>query len=124
MRPAPTSSQQCTDGVRRHLPRENRRSTVRYALRAKVIGTWTGHDAIGHQLCGYTRDISPGGAYILSTALPALGESVRMSIHLPMFDGEARVPCIDVTGRVLRVDKVGEHSGFSVRNERVILCSA
>ena len=124
MRPAPTSSQQYTNGVRIHVSGENRRSAVRYALRAKVIVTWTGDDGIGHKLCGYTRDISPGGAYILSTALPALGEFVRMSIHLPMFDGEARVPRIDVTGRVLRVNKFKEYSGFSVRNEKVTLCSA
>ncbi|MGH9737989.1 MAG: PilZ domain-containing protein [Candidatus Acidiferrales bacterium] len=124
MRTALSSSHACTDSVRVLLPRENRRSAVRYTLRAEVIVNWTGQCGTSEECHGYTRDISPGGAYVFTASLPPLGQPVRMSIHLPMFDGEARVPCVDVKGLVLRVDNDrGGASGFSVRNEKVKLCA-
>ncbi|MGH9688854.1 MAG: PilZ domain-containing protein [Candidatus Acidiferrales bacterium] len=126
MCPAPSSSHPCTDSVRVLVPRENRRSAVRYTLRAEVIVSWTGQGGIAEECRGYTRDISPGGAYVFTTSLPPLGQPVRMSIRLPMFDGEVSVPCVAVKGRVLRVDEDRDRcvaSGFSVCNEKVTLCA-
>ena len=103
---------------------ENLRSAIRYSLRADVVVTWIGKNGLLQQSRGYTRDISPGGAYIFAAEVPAAGSPVEVSIHLPMFSGESRVPCVTVKGHVLRVDErpfAGER-GFSVRCERVTVC--
>jgi PilZ domain len=123
MRPVPNPLPQFTDNVPALGPRENLRSAVRYALRAEVIFGWTAPDGAAQEARGCTRDISPGGAYVLASALPSPGQLVHMSIYLPTFPGEAQVPCVDVKGRVLRVDRAGVavESGFSVRNESVTL---
>lgn len=106
------------------VPRENRRSAVRYALRAEVIVRWTRHDGIAQECPGYTRDISPGGAYVFADCFPTLRQPVRMSIHFPMLAGEVRLPCVEVKGRVLRVDQDSRGAtGFSVCNEKVTLCA-
>ncbi len=104
--------------------RENRRSTIRYGLCSEVVVRWIGNDGRAYEAHGHTRDISPGGAYVFSSALPAAGDRVRLSIRLPVFAGEADVPVITVEGRVLRVDKaaVAQECGFSMRNEKVALC--
>lgn len=124
MSPAPNPSQQCADRLRVLVPRENRRSAVRYRLSAKVVISWTGGDGIEHELTGHTRDISPGGAYIFSSIFPPLKQTLHITIHLPMFAGESRIPCVDVRGHVLRVDSDAAiaECGFSVCNEKVTLC--
>lgn len=106
-------------------PRENRRSALRYGLRAEVAFSWNSDNGTKQEGRGCTRDISPGGAYVLSPVLPPQGQSVRMSIYLPMFPGEPQAPCIAVRGRVLRAERgnATHANGFSVRNERVTLCA-
>ena len=125
MNPLASAAKQCPDPVRVHVPRDNRRSAVRYRLSAKVVISWSENDGALHELTGRTRDISPGGAYVFSRLFPPLHQPVRMSIHLPMSEGESCVPCVNVHGYVLRIDKTpaAAESGFSVRNEKVTLCA-
>lgn len=105
---------------------ENRRCSVRYSLRADVVVHWVGQNGSAHQSRGYTRDIGTGGAYVFAPEFPPSGQVVQISIHLPMFGGETRIPCVNVKGRVLRIDKtqLAGESGFAVRNERVAVCTA
>jgi hypothetical protein len=104
--------------------RENRRSTIRYGLCSEVAIKWIGDDGLAYETHGYTRDISPGGAYVFSSVLPPAGARVRLNIRLPIFAGESDVPVVDVEGRVLRVDKaaVARERGFSMLSEKVVLC--
>jgi hypothetical protein len=121
----PNSATHSTDGIHAVGRRGNRRSAVRYGLRAEVVFSWTADDGTTQVGRGWTRDISPGGSYVFSDLFPALDSSVHLNIELPMLPGEVRVPSVEVQGRVLRLDKVGPEveRGFAVRNEKVTLCA-
>lgn len=123
---APNPSTHSVGTIRAFGQRDNLRSAVRYALRAEVVITWTAQDGTTREARGYTRDISPGGAYVFSDVFPPVGRSVQLNVQLPMLPGEARVPCVNVRGSVLRVDGIGAdaETGFAVRNEKVTLCSS
>lgn len=126
MCPAPSPKLQSNNCLREFSSRENLRCSVRYSLRAEVVVHWIGPNGIAQQLRGCTRDVSTGGAYIFAPELPPAGHAVQISIHLPMFGGESRVPCVNVKGHVLRVDKPprATECGFAVRNEKVTVCTA
>jgi hypothetical protein len=79
---------------------ENHRKFVRTRLRAAVT---VRHPDLG-DVATYTRDISDGGAYVLTDGppLPSIGDIVEVQVQdLP--GGEAPV----VRMRVVRVDKQG-----------------
>jgi PilZ domain len=120
----PNSPQVPTETIRAFHPRENLRSAVRYSLRADVIFSWIASNGIEQQARGYTRDISPGGAYVFAETLPPIGRPLQLSIRLPMFAGETNPPTVQVRGQTLRADwKSGALGiGFAVRNEKVTLC--
>jgi hypothetical protein len=105
--------------------RENRRSALRYALRAEVVVSWANNDGGAQESCGLTRDISPGGAYVFTPTPPPVGQKVQMSIYLPVIAGETHEPSVHVRARVLRVDSSegASETGFAVRNEKVTLCA-
>lgn len=86
---------------------------------------WTAKTGLAQQSRGYTRDISPGGAYVFAPEFPASGHPVQITIHFPTFGGEYREPCVTVNGHVLRVDKapLAAASGFSIRSQRVTVCA-
>lgn len=123
---APNSTTHSTDAIHTVSPRKNLRSAVRYALRAEVVFSWTAPDGTALGGSGWTRDISPGGSYIFSELLPPRGSTVQLSFELPMLPGEAKVPSVEVRGRVLRLDKASARTerGFAVRNEKVTLCTS
>jgi len=101
------------------------RATVRYPLCARVVFSWrdeSGHPREGR---GCTRDISPKGAYVLASTGPPRGTSVAMNIYLPTVATGARNVRVEATDQVLRTDPSGAGScvGFSIRNERIVLCT-
>jgi PilZ domain len=101
------------------------RRAVRYSLRASAIFTWI--DERGHRRAarGYTRDISIKGAYIAADLCPPRGTSVTISVFLPAQPDERTCIRVKAEGRVLRVDPAGRTSqvaGFSIHNERVLIC--
>ena len=49
---------------------------------------------------GETRDISPKGAYVLTSRCPPRGAIVAVIIYLPMLEGEDRILSIEAEGRV------------------------
>lgn len=126
MRPASSPSPPFHDSRGGFGSRENLRSAIRYSLRADAVVNWIGKNGLAQQSHGYTRDISPGGAYIFAPEFPPAGHPVQISIHLPMFGGESRVLCVTVKGHVLRIDNppLAVESGFSIRSERVRVCAA
>lgn len=90
------------------------RAAIRFPLQTPVSFWWTdenGEHRIGK---GESRDISERGAFVFSTTCPPLGALVRFRIaELADADG------IDVTGRVVRVEKhtPKEIAGFAVLSE-------
>jgi len=126
MSTASNSTTHSMDTVHAVGRRENLRSAVRYALRAEVVFSWTAPDGTTQGGRGWTRDISPGGAFVFSALFPPQGCAVRLNIQLPMLPGEVQVPCVEVRGRVLRLDKAGAEAkrGFAVQNKKVTICAS
>ena len=92
-----------------------RRNFVRYSLRLPTVFKWV--DLLGEQQlgAGFTRDISPEGAFIFSSDAPAEGAEFSMEILLPSLD-ELSVPGLrlQAKGRVIRVELENQDPGFAV----------
>jgi hypothetical protein len=101
------------------------RSALRYALEAQVVFSWSGNDGLPRESRGHTRDISPKGAYVITTQCPPLGASVAMTFYLPSLTEKSQAVYVQAQARVLRVDsgRAGSAAGFSVENDRTTLCA-
>ena len=105
---------------------EDSRKTLRYEVRARVIFHWADREGVSRESEGFTRDVSPKGAYVFASDCPPLGTPVEMTIDLPGVGKVSNNPHIRADCFVLRVDKAGAtHAtiGFSVQNSRVTLCT-
>lgn len=101
------------------------RAMVRYALEARVVFSWTDEQGVSQKGVGWTRDISPKGVYVVAIGCPPCSTTVALSVQLPVSDQQSRALSLETQGRVLRVDqrREGSGSGFSVKHERVSLCT-
>jgi hypothetical protein len=65
---------------------------------------------------GFTRDVSPEGAYILyeSDQYPLPGASVKIEMMLPPIDAEAHAAKLRSKGAAVRTSCPGEERGFAV----------
>ena len=99
----------------------NKRAAVRYELRAPAVFAWVDHAGMRQERRGYTRDISPKGAFVFSLACPPSGTSLEMSIFLSVASQHERDVRIDSVGSVVRVEaeQNGLARGFSVQNSWV-----
>jgi len=109
------------DSHSRSGDKKNARSAVRYELWAPVVFTWVDSTGAVQERRGYTRDISPKGAFVVSSACPPRGTSLEMSIYLSVASEHSRDVRIEAQGCVLRVEEEteGRERGFSVRNHWV-----
>ena len=71
---------------------------------------------------GYTRDISPRGAYFYTRGKAEKGDSISMTIHLtPQWNGTEVPPPLETQGEILRIEKKltffppGRAKGVAVR---------
>jgi hypothetical protein len=90
-----------------------RRAAVRYKLCLPVIFRWT--DETEHTEGGFTKDVALDGAFVVSSRCPPVGCNVRIELLLPALDEmgcELRVVCM---GKVTRVQRTTECSGFGVQ---------
>lgn len=101
----------------------SRRSQIRYPLRTPVIYRWLDNNGLQRRAKGWTRDISEGGAYILSNQCPQKGELVELKFKLLALR-EQRTPKnnehLEMGGEVVRVDVAeiaGVAVGFAVRSK-------
>lgn len=101
----------------------SRRSQIRYPLRTPVIYRWRDNNGSQRRAKGWTRDISEGGAYILSSQCPQKGELVELKFRLLVLR-EQRTPRgnehLEMGGEVVRVDVAGvagETVGFAIRSK-------
>lgn len=101
------------------------RRAVRYSLETQVIFSWSDVGDLVRQSRGYTRDISPKGAYVVADCCPPSGTSLTMSFYLPTLMGELQPVQVQVQCRVSRIDSAGpgRRAGFSVENVRTRLCA-
>jgi hypothetical protein len=111
-----------------------RRVALRYALHARVIFAWDDASGRRRESRGHTRDVGQRGAFVLAPECPARGETVSLSIFLPVIGAETKVLRLEVEGRVLRsssgpvtlespTNSVGL-AGFAVSHQRVNLFSS
>jgi len=105
----------------------NFRAAVRYKLHAGVVFHWLDTGGLSRESRGFTRDVSPKGAFVFASDCPPRGTLVEMIIDLPALTGEPRTLCIKADGCILRVDSAGvtgRSSGFAVACQRVTLCGS
>ena len=105
---------------------EDSRKTLRYEVRARVSFHWADREGVSRASEGFTRDVSPKGAYVFASDCPPQGTPVEMTIDLPGVGKGSNNLHIRADCCVLRVDKAGAvHAtiGFSVQNSRVTLCT-
>jgi PilZ domain len=96
--------------------REIRRS-IRYPLRSPATFTWLGLDGVEHQGKGTSRDISEGGAYIVTKSCPALRSTIGVVVRFSSLPGLSRSYRLELSGRVVRIEPLlhsKENWGFAV----------
>ena len=65
-----------------------RRSSLRYPLRAEAVFSWDDEFGQQRERRGHTRDVGRMGAYILASECPANGTRVALSVFLPASKGD------------------------------------
>jgi hypothetical protein len=103
---------------------EDSRKTLRYEVRARAVFHWDDRGGVSREGQGFTKNVSPKGAYVLASECPPQGTPMEMTIDLPSLGKGSNNLHIRADCHVLRVDRVGTPQGtigFSVRNSRVTL---
>jgi hypothetical protein len=107
-----------------------RRSSLRYPLRAEAVFGWDDEFGQHRERHGHTRDVGRVGAYIYASECPANGTWVALSVFLPASKGETGTLRIEAQGYVVRAEAAGEGdagaaagAGFAVSHQRVNLFS-
>jgi hypothetical protein len=109
-----------------------RRSSLRYPLRAEAVFAWEDELGQHRERRGHTRDVGRMGAYIFASEGPANGTRVALSVFLPASKGETGALRIEAHGCVVRAEAAGDGDaavgagaggGFAVSHQRVNLFS-
>ena len=115
-----------TDASESDFSSEVRRQ-IRYPLRAPVIFRWIGRDGAAHEGKGNSRDISEGGAYIVTRSSPPMGAGITLQIRFPYLPELDRFHRIEMDGQVVRVDLLLDSRagwGFAISSRRTVLQEA
>ena len=86
-----------------------RRSAVRYQLRAPVLYTLS-EDKTSKPGSGFVRDLSTDGVFVLCPGVLSIGDEIEMEILLPPFGTYDRKLFVRYIGVIVRV----EDGGFAV----------
>jgi hypothetical protein len=100
------------------------RRQIRYPLRAPVTFHWIGRDGVAHEGKGNSRDISEGGAYIVTRNSPPMNAGVMLEIRFPYLPELDRFHRIEMEGRVVRVDLLLDNRagwGFAISAQTTVL---
>jgi hypothetical protein len=103
------------NGIRRH---------IRYPLRAMVSFKWRGLDGVECRGKGDSRDISEGGAYIVTRSCPPLRATIELMVRFVSMSGLARSYRLELSGCVVRIEPLlhsKENWGFAVASTQPIL---
>jgi hypothetical protein len=106
-----------------------RRSSLRYPLRAAAVFAWDDELGQHRERHGHTRDVGRMGAYIFASDCPVNGTRIALSVFLPASKGEGTLR-IEADGCVVRAEAAGEDdvgagagAGFAVSHQRMNLFS-
>ena len=94
------------------------RASVRYRFGTPAVFSWAGHSGGRLKGEGITRDISVGGAYILTPTCPPPKVVIQLEIFLTSPGTTGRSLRIAAEGRVLRVEQqlgAGREEGSRLR---------
>ena len=93
------------------------RESVRFQIRLPVIFRWNGEQGSRQQNGGFTRDISTGGLFVYSLIPPPSGVTVELEVMLPPLEESGHGVRLRSEGRVLRIERKGEHTGFAATGD-------
>jgi hypothetical protein len=93
------------------------RESVRFQIRLPVIFRWNGEQGGRQQNGGFTRDISTGGLFVYSLIPPPSGVTVELEVMLPPLEESGHGVRLRSEGRVLRIERKGEHTGFAATGD-------
>jgi hypothetical protein len=97
---------------------------IRYPLRAPVAFKWADMKGAQREAKGNSRDISEGGAFIVSRTCPQIGAGIILTFRLSFPPNPGRPRAIEMTGRVGRIELLLDNKGswgFAVTSTQVIL---
>lgn len=100
------------------------RKFARIRLKVPVIFSWRDERGSRRRARGYTRDLGPGGMYLIAPRCPPRGTAVGLEAYLPPLSPVAPFWLMQAHGRVVRVESEpgGEGlAGFAVVSDEVIL---
>jgi hypothetical protein len=95
----------------------DRRIQFRYRMSARAVFSWEGPEQKRFEGEGVTRDLSPSGAFIVTTSCPPARAAVQVELFLPPLHGTVAIARIRAEALVLRVEQApegGEQRGFAV----------
>jgi hypothetical protein len=91
------------------------RKQVRYRLSASAVFAWQGANRSRTVGEGITRDISLGGAFILSSTCPPVGATAQLDVFLsPAHSGASRTVRFKTEATVTRIERPAAPQGFAV----------
>jgi hypothetical protein len=94
-----------------------RRESVRFHLRLPVIFRWNDEHGGRQNNGGFTRDISKKGLFVYSPIPPSPGVTVEIEVMLPPLEESGHGVRLQSEGRVLRIERKGEHTGFAATGD-------
>ena len=103
-----------------------RRTSLRYPLRAEAIFAWDDEMGQHRERHGHTRDVGRTGAFVFAAECPPRGVVVTLSVFLPASSGESGAMRIEAQGSVVRAEAAVEGEaapGFAVSHHSVNLFS-
>lgn len=103
-----------------------RRRHIRYPLRVPVEYRSSLAIREGETVKAKSRDISEGGAFVLTRTLPALGTSMELIMRLPGTQAGTAPLILEMTGEVIRLETpAGRENqwGFAVNARKTVFRS-
>ena len=94
-----------------------RRESVRFHLRLPVIFRWNDEQGGRQQNGGFTRDICTGGLFVYSLIPPPSGVTVELEVMLPPLEESGHGVRLWSEGKVLRIERKSEHTGFAATGD-------
>lgn len=101
----------------------DRRSHLRFDLRAPVAYTWKDQEGI-RQNSGITRDVSQNGLFIIAHSAPPMGASIRFEVSFSYRD-QSQIK-MRAKAKIVRVEATIDPKnglGFAASTEMLWLCN-
>ncbi len=91
-----------------------RRKSSRFRLRCNVTFTWRNEHGVLNATTGIARDISVNGMFVSSQDSPWIGSMAEVTVEMPSRGPFGQAMQLHGIGRVVRVVRDGEGSGFAM----------